>query len=144
MPALHRSDAQSIARAVILAAALLLVPPALPGAAARQEGPDILALLEERRREIAALMERAVVYVLVDHGDSASMGTGFVVAEGYVVTNAHVVDGKGTIILANPVQKPVGQSSSAGNTAARQEETTLPCSVFLPMCPFRSSFFPPG
>ena len=107
MPALHRSDAQSIARAVILAAALLLVPPALPGAAARQEGPDILALLEERRREIAALMERAVVYVLVDHGDSASMGTGFVVAEGYVVTNAHVVDGKGTIILANPVQKPV-------------------------------------
>lgn len=107
MPALHRSDARTMTRVLILAAALLLVFSALPGAEAQQDGPDILALLEDRRREIAALMERAVVYVLVDHGDSASMGTGFVVADGYVVTNAHVVEGKGKIMLVNPVLKPV-------------------------------------
>lgn len=106
MTSLHRPDAQTVVRILILAAALLFVPPELPGAGA-QEGPDILALLEDRRREIAALMERAVVYVLVDHGDSASMGTGFIVADGYVVTNAHVVEGKGTIMIVNPFLKPV-------------------------------------
>ena len=104
---LHRPDAQTIIRAFILAAALFLVPPALPEAAAQQKEADILALLEERRREIASLMEKAVVYVLVDHGGSISMGTGFVVADEYVVTNAHVVEGKGTIILVNPDLKPV-------------------------------------
>jgi S1-C subfamily serine protease len=143
MPPLHRPDAQSLARTLVLAAALLLLPPVLPGAAALQEGPDILALLEDRRREVAALMERAVVYVLVDHGDSASMGTGFVVADGYVVTNAHVVDGKGTIILANPVQKPVRATlvrreyggEAGGNDFALlrfSPEVPLPTLVFSP------------
>jgi len=143
MTPLHRPDAQTIARVLILAAAFFLVPPFLPGASAQQEAPDILALLEDRRRKIAALMERAVVYVLLDHGDSASMGTGFVVADGYVVTNAHVVDGKGTIILANPVQKPVRATlvhreyggEAGGNDFALlrfSPEVPLPSIVFSP------------
>ena len=143
MTPFHRPDTQTIARAFILAAALFLVPPALPEAAAQQKEADILVLLEERRREIASLMERAVVYVLVDHGGSISMGTGFVVTDGYVVTNAHVVEGKGTIVLVNPDLKPVqatlvrmehGDEPGANDFALLRfsSGTSLPSLVFSP------------
>ena len=106
MPANDRPGRRFLVSVLILAAAFFLFPAPLPGSAAQQENMDILELIEERRRDIASLMEKAVVYVLVDHGDSASMGTGFVVADGCVITNAHVVEGKGTIILVNPFLKP--------------------------------------
>lgn len=59
---------------------------------ADQSSEDILALFEERNKVIAALMEDATVYVMVDTENEVSMGTGFVVAKGVVLTNGHVVE----------------------------------------------------
>ena len=72
------------------------------------EDDDLLARFEERRQSIARLMENATVYVLVDQGGSVSMGSGFVVADGYIMTNAHVVEEAqgNTILIMNSVQEP--------------------------------------
>jgi TPR repeat protein/V8-like Glu-specific endopeptidase len=59
---------------------------------ADQSSDDILALFEERNKVIAALMEDATVYIMVDTDNEISMGTGFVVAKGVVLTNGHVVE----------------------------------------------------
>jgi V8-like Glu-specific endopeptidase len=50
---------------------------------------------EERRRATAALMEAATVWVVTEDDDSIGNGSGFLVAEGTVMTNAHVVKGLG-------------------------------------------------
>ncbi|MDR1875727.1 MAG: serine protease [Synergistaceae bacterium] len=54
------------------------------------EGP--MAELEERRRTTAAMMEAATVWVVVEEKDIISNGSGFLVADGCVMTNAHVVN----------------------------------------------------
>jgi S1-C subfamily serine protease len=50
---------------------------------------------EERRRATAALMEAATVWVVAEDDESIANGSGFLVAEGVVMTNAHVVNGLG-------------------------------------------------
>ncbi len=59
---------------------------------------------EERRRAVAVMMETATVWIVVDDDKSIKSGTGFIVGDGYVVTNAHVVDGMrkgGSIYVLN-------------------------------------------
>jgi len=71
---------------------------------------DVLALLEERQRVVAELMEASTVYVLLDKGDSYSMGSAFIVADGYAVTNAHVVGSAKGVLLMNSRLRPVKAS----------------------------------
>ncbi len=129
MPALHRSDARTMTRVLILAAALLLVFSALPGAEAQQDGPDILALLEDRRREIRPLMERPVVYVLLGPGDSASNGHRLRGRRRVRGDQRPRGEGKGKIMLVNPVLKPVRATLVRREYGGGLEGTTSPCSV---------------
>ena len=54
-----------------------------------------LSEYEERRRTVAALMEAATVWVVGKDKKGISVGSGFIVGEGCIATNAHVVDGRG-------------------------------------------------
>ena len=54
-----------------------------------------MADFEDRRRAVAALMEDATVWIVTDDGGVISSGSGFIVDEGCIVTNAHVVAGLG-------------------------------------------------
>ncbi len=75
-----------------------------PGEYGFQPSPESrMESYEQGRRMIAETMEKATVWVYVEHANGASSGTGFVVADGYVMTNGHVVDHKGvrTIIITN-------------------------------------------
>lgn len=63
---------------------------------------DFLENMEQRRREVAALMESATVCVLAVSGNDLAFGSGFVVGEGLIMTNAHVVaeaDSDGIYVL---------------------------------------------
>ncbi|GHS87818.1 hypothetical protein AGMMS49957_08340 [Synergistales bacterium] len=61
--------------------------------AARAESPR--AEFEERRRAVATNMEAATVWIVVEDDDNLAVGSGFIVADGFIATNAHVVDGLG-------------------------------------------------
>jgi len=50
---------------------------------------------EERRRSLAALMEAATVWIVTEDDEGVGSGTGFIVGDGYIVTNAHVVSDLG-------------------------------------------------
>jgi hypothetical protein len=88
---------------LVAALAALLLAHAAPGLGAGQGDGD-------ERRRISALVEAATVMVLVvdRDGDVASSGSGFVVARGYAVTNAHVVAGApgGSIVVLNESLPP--------------------------------------
>ncbi|MCF4152411.1 trypsin-like peptidase domain-containing protein [Dethiosulfovibrio sp. F2B] len=68
---------------------------------------DILALMEERQRAVSDMLESSILYVLVEDDDSYSMGTAFVVADGVALTNAHVVESAGDILVMSSFQRPV-------------------------------------
>jgi V8-like Glu-specific endopeptidase len=55
---------------------------------------------EERRRNVAALLEAATVWIVAEDEDDIYQGSGFLVSEGFIATNAHVVKelGKGAIV----------------------------------------------
>jgi len=69
-------------------------------AAAKQQTP----------RTFSALMEQGTVLVLAQREEGLSMGSGFFVAPGYVVTNAHVVGNAPQAIIIN---KALGQPLQA-------------------------------
>ncbi len=89
---------------------VFLAAPGLRAIPASAQETDVLALLEERQRAVAELMEAATVYVLLDEGDSYSMGSAFIVADGYAVTNAHVVGSAKGVLLMNSRLRPVKAS----------------------------------
>lgn len=89
---------------------MFVAAPGLRTIAASAQETDVLALLEERQRAVAELMEAATVYVLLDKGDSYSMGSAFIVADGYAVTNAHVVGSAKGVLLMNSRLRPVKAS----------------------------------
>ncbi len=68
---------------------------------------DVLALMEESQRALANMLESSILYVLVDDDDSYSMGTAFVVADGFALTNAHVIESAGDILVMSSFQSPV-------------------------------------
>ena len=70
--------------------------------------PDALTRLEERRRAIANVMEESTVLVLVaKKGKMSGMGSGFVVGNGYVLTNAHVANAGDSYFIASERLRPV-------------------------------------
>ncbi len=62
---------------------------------AKGDGFDgIIREAEDRRFKITKTMEESTVFIFwTDDNDDISMGTGFVVGDGYILTNGHVVDG---------------------------------------------------
>ena len=75
--------------------ALFLLCSAMLAGRALAAADNPLSEYEERRRTVAALMEAATVWVVGEDKKSISQGSGFVVGEGCIATNAHVVDGHG-------------------------------------------------
>ena len=59
----------------------------------RPENPR--AEFEERRRAVAEMMEAATVWIVVDGEMGINVGSGFIVGDGYIATNAHVTDSLG-------------------------------------------------
>ena len=103
-------SSKKIAGLLLALFCFLLAAPGLRTIAASAQETDVLALLEERQRAVAELMEAATVYVLLDKGDSYSMGSAFIVADGYAVTNAHVVGSAKGVLLMNSRLRPVKAS----------------------------------
>ncbi len=63
---------------------------------------------DEQRREIAQRMEESTFFILSMYGrDDFAMGTGFVVAENYILTNAHVIEDGETIYVAGKGFAPI-------------------------------------
>ncbi|MDR2488176.1 MAG: serine protease [Desulfovibrio sp.] len=77
--------------ALLLPALLLL---AFCAEASAAENPR--AEFEERRRAVAATMEAATVWIIAEDDERIGSGSGFIVGDGYIVTNAHVVADLGT------------------------------------------------
>lgn len=50
------------------------------------------AEFEERRRAVAAKMEAATIWIIAEDDTSITSGSGFIVGDGYIATNAHVID----------------------------------------------------
>ena len=53
------------------------------------------AELEERRRAVAETMEAATVWIVAEDSKRYRIGSGFIVGEGFILTNAHVIEGLG-------------------------------------------------
>ena len=117
--------------------------------------PDNLwAEFEERRRAVGAKMEAATVWIVTEGWchDCAqyetTSGTGFIVGDGYIATNAHVIDGLERSIfyilnekipvrqatLINSIHKNLGEASSGRDLALLRFDP--PKGVELPVLSF--------
>lgn len=63
---------------------------------------------EERRVALAKTMEASTIFIFAESGDSSiEMGTGFIIKENYILTNAHVIDGAKKIFVAGKDFSPI-------------------------------------
>ncbi len=79
----------------VLTTLLCLATPFIPCSQALASTNDIDRLIEkaeQRRIQIAQRMESSTVFIFTETSDGISMGTGFVVAPNYILTNGHVVN----------------------------------------------------
>ncbi len=53
---------------------------------------DLIRRAEQRRMAIAKTIEESTVFILVVQNDNLSFGSGFIIADNYIMTNAHVVE----------------------------------------------------
>ncbi|MDR2340050.1 MAG: serine protease [Deltaproteobacteria bacterium] len=96
-----------LGKALITLAACLMLIAILP-APCQGQGPA--AQPYDHLRKVAEDMERSTFFILVESDKELSSGSGFLVADGYIVTNGHVVediDKGGTIYVLNKYLKPV-------------------------------------
>ena len=115
----------------IIASVLLFFVLCAPAFAAQSARSDF----EERRRAVAAAMEEATVWIVAEDDQRIAYGSGFIVADGYIITNAHVLEdiGKGgTVYVLNeriPARKAritaVGHDSPKGGQAGGRDFALL-------------------
>ena len=70
-------------------AASVCAAPAYPGVSPMA----VIESYEEQRRATASMLEAATVQIIVLEQGNTSLGSGFAIADGYIMTNAPVVDG---------------------------------------------------
>jgi len=83
--------------------------PAQDNAAGKTQTPPA-PVQKQTPRNVSELMEQATVLVLALREEGLSMGSGFFVAPGYVVTNAHVVGNAAKAVVIN---KAIGKPLAA-------------------------------
>lgn len=91
---------------------------AQPSQQARQAQQAPAAAKQQTPHTVSALLEQGTVMVLAQREEGLSMGSGFFVAPGYVITNAHVVGTAAQAIIINkalgrPLQAAVSKVSHA-------------------------------
>lgn len=93
---------------------ILMVSLLLPTSSVALSNSDFDAMVqkaEERRVAMAQTMEASTVFIIARINDSSiEMGTGFIVKENYVLTNAHVIDGSNNLFIVGKNFAPVKAS----------------------------------
>ncbi|MDR1946940.1 MAG: trypsin-like peptidase domain-containing protein, partial [Desulfovibrio sp.] len=114
--------------AFLTALALCLACLLWPGAAWSASPQGALDNYEQRRRNVASLLEAATVFVFSRTDDTIHFGSGFFVADGYVLTNAHVVEDAepDEIYIANDALPPVKASIVSISHQSGSSEDSLP------------------
>ncbi len=78
----------------------LLLPSKTTHAADSANFDALIQRAEQRRVAIANTLEASTFFIFVESDDSIAFGTGFSVADGYILTNGHVTDGAHTYYVA--------------------------------------------
>ena len=108
----------NVFKATCRKASLILCAALLCGTPAFASTPDLNtdALLEQyerQRNRIADMMEAATVFIYAEGSEEGAFGSGFIVGDGLIMTNGHVVDelGRNTKILVLNSRMPVTRAT---------------------------------
>ncbi|MDO5484623.1 MAG: serine protease, partial [Desulfovibrionaceae bacterium] len=87
---------------------------------------------------VGAIMENATVLVLAKQSAGLSMGSGFFVAPGYVVSNAHVVgDAREILVVNKALKKPLPATVVSQNGSNGRDFAVLRVSNAPPITPLK-------